>query len=117
MLAVASGAVKERLRDLQQLIPGKLMIFRMDSMQDLHSLIEILGRLTQKRQRAKQIVERMNIRLNRLQMATRNITAPKALFLVGCDPHVGAGQGTYLMNGCSLRARKTSWPILLVIQV
>lgn len=95
-----------------------VFVIKSDSVKGVLSSIELLGKITNKEQIAKNLIDSLNARLEKVKQQHSNQTAkPKVFFIVGTEPLITVGRKAFVTDVINLAGGQsisedveTEWP-------
>lgn len=95
-----------------------VFVIKSDSVKAVLSSIELLGKITNKEQIAKNLIDSLNARLEKVKQQHSNQTAkPKVFFIVGTEPLITVGRKAFVTDVINLAGGQsisedveTEWP-------
>lgn len=96
VIAVASGSTKRRVEQLNQVVGGKLLAYRVDTLDQFYALVTDLGAIFKVDQQAEQLQTEMVGRIEKVRRTGAKLPNRRVAFMVGCSPDIAAGRDGFL---------------------
>lgn len=120
-LIVGTSMHLKYLDQLEKIAP--VVIIDPKSIGDIYKAVELLGRITSKEEKAKDVVAEMKDKIEEIQSKVQNVPEVKVFYIVWSDPLMSAGNGTFindlitLAGGENIFKDTQGWPQVSVEEV